>query len=132
MKPAPNESVVEWARQEFGEPTKFTPRAYYNSDGDIIEFLVSNEAYYARRIDGWVTVYHAESNDELVGGLIKSVRGHLLKKFPGLKIDFVGNKVRVECLLRAQAWQTGDELLQRTYKDLIERTGSISAEMQPV
>src|ERR1019366_2848141 len=45
---------------QLGPVLAFKPMACYNPAGDCIEFLVSNEPYYAKRMDGWVTVYYSE------------------------------------------------------------------------
>ena len=43
------------------------PKAFFNSDGDCIELLLSNDSYRARRLDSLVTVYESRDNGELVG-----------------------------------------------------------------
>ena len=74
------------------------PRAFYNSDGDCIELLLSTKAT-ARRLDSLVTVYENRDNGELVGALVKGVRGfigEIIKRFPGFKIEIVDGKVKLE------------------------------------
>ncbi len=112
-----HDSVIK----EFGPVEPFKPMAYYNPDGDCLEFLISNEPHFAKRIDGWVTVYYSEESGNMIGGFIKGVRHNLLRKFPGLRIDFQGNLAKVTCLLRAPAYQAGDRVKQKVYKDLIDR-----------
>ena len=52
----------------------FEPMAVYDQDGDCIEFLFSNESYYAQRFDSLVTVYYGRESGEIVGSLIKGVK----------------------------------------------------------
>lgn len=99
----------------------FSPIALYNADGDCIEFHLSNESYYAKRLDGWVTVYYGEDTGEVVGGVIKGVRESLLPRFPGLRIDIKGNRVAIACILRAPAYETGDAVKQKTYEAVIRK-----------
>lgn len=52
----------------------FKPMAVYDRDGDCIEFLFSNESYYAQRFDSLVTVFYGRESGEIVGSLIKGVK----------------------------------------------------------
>ena len=80
----------------------------------------------------YVYLYYSERTGDLVGGFIKGVRHNLLERFPGMRIYFEGDAVKVACLLQGPAFQAGDEMVQKTYKDLIERLGQdLSAELQP-
>lgn len=101
--------------------SQFRPMAYYNSDGDCIEVHLSDEAYYGKRLDGWVTAYFGEDSGEVVGCMLKGVRQSLLRRYPGLQIDIKGDKVNVALLLRAPAYEAGNELIQKTYKAIIEK-----------
>jgi len=111
----------------------FEPVACYNPDGDCLEFFLSNEPHYARRVDGWVSLYYSESSNELVGGFIKGVRHHLLRKMPGVRIDFVDDHAEVAVLLKAAAYESAiDEAAQRTYRIAIDALSgrSLSADLQ--
>ena len=124
---------VNGALATYGKVQSFKPCAYYEPEGDCFEFLFSNTHAYAKRLDRWVTVYYSKETDEIVGGLLKDIRG-LLRKFPGLDIDIVEGQVKIACVLRAPAWQQGDPIAKKTYGDVIRRaeeTG-ISAEYELV
>ena len=129
-----NERFVDSVIQELGEPPRFSTMAEYNEDGDCLEFLVSNEPYYAERLDGWVTVYRSEKTHHIVGGMIKSVMCHLLQKFPGLRLEIKGSPVKVTCLLRAASWQVGDDEIHRVYTTAIDEVEKhdLMAELQLV
>jgi hypothetical protein len=60
------------ARVEPARP--FETQVLYDPDGDCIEFLISNEGFFAERIDSLVTVYYGRESGEIVGSLIKGVR----------------------------------------------------------
>jgi hypothetical protein len=101
------------------------PRAYYDEDGDCIEFLFSNESYYAERYDPILTVYYGQESGEVVGSLIKCVRRFIhaiLKDYPGFVVDIEDGKVRLEHLLTAGMWQndSNDKPAIETYKQLRE------------
>ncbi len=110
----------------------FEPFAYYDPDGDCIEFFVSDEPFLAERVDEWVTVYHGEQSGEIIGSLLKGVAS-LLKQYPGLAIDIECGHVRLSHILRARAWSIGDELVRRSYKKVIEvaEERSITTDLQP-
>jgi len=114
-------SFVESVLAELGDIAAFEPMAEYNPDGDCIEFLVSNEPYYAKILDGWVTVYYGEKSGDVVGAQIKGVVHNLMRQFPGVRIDIEGAEVRLACLLRGPAYEAGDAEKQRTYKAVIEK-----------
>ncbi len=105
-----------------GVSSAFSPMAWYNPDGDCLEFHLSNESYYARRLDGWVTVYIGEDSGEIVGGVVKGVKGSLLRRFPGIRVFLEGNEVNIHLLLQAAALESADEQKQRTYRDILSKT----------
>lgn len=108
--------------EEFGEPVEaFQPHAYYDPDGDCMEFQVGNNPFHARRLDNWVTIYYDDETDEIVGGQIKNVQ-QLISIYPGIDIDFIGNAVKVSIILRASAWRVGDKTIKAAYKTVIELT----------
>jgi hypothetical protein len=61
--------VLEVAGQP---PPRFTPTAYYDPDGDCIEFLASPDNFYAERVDDLVTVYYSEETGAVIGSLTHS------------------------------------------------------------
>lgn len=99
----------------------FQPSATYDSDGDCIEFLIKPDPFFAERVDDLVTVYFSQESKEVVGSLIKGVRG-LLEKYPGLKIEIEDGRLRLVHLFRASFWNKQDpqQIETRTYRKLIE------------
>ena len=109
-------------------PKEFEPQAYYDPDGDCIEFFVSDDNFYAERIDELVTVYYSqETKGEIVGSLIKGISQvckKILEKYPGFMIEIKDGKINLEHLFQAQLWgkeHLGDEVLVLTYQKLIEK-----------
>ncbi len=49
------------------------PTAYYDPDGDCIEFLARPEPFYVERVDDLVTVYYSQETREVIGSLLKGV-----------------------------------------------------------
>jgi hypothetical protein len=126
----------EFAAQVFeaaGQPPReFRPTAYYDRDGDCIEFLASPENFYAEHIDDLVTVYHSEATGEIVGSLLKGVDRlckALLERLPGFKIEIEHGRVKLVHIFLAKLWayEVGpSELTTLTYRKLIDvadRTG---------
>jgi hypothetical protein len=87
-------------------PVRF-PRATYDPDGDCIEFLLSNESYYARRIDSLITVYRSQESNEIVGSLITGVRKFLtqvLQRAPGFKVEIRDGRILLQHIFTAWLW----------------------------
>jgi hypothetical protein len=116
------------------------PQAFFNSDGDCIELLLSNDSYRARRLDSLVTVYENRDTGELVGALVKGVRGfigEIVKRFPGFKIEIMDGKVKLEYLFAAGLWKddvSENRTLVKTYKMLREAVerAALEVELVPV
>ncbi len=112
------------------------PRAFFNSEGDCIELLLSNESYRARRLDSLVTVYENRENGELVGALVKGVRGfigEIVKRFPGFKIEIVDGKVKLEYLFAAGLWKddvSENRTIVKTYQKLREASERAALEVE--
>ena len=117
---------------EMGPLDPFKPMALYNADGDCIEVHLSNEPYYARRLDGWVTAYFSEQTDEVVGAVVKGVMS-LLDRFPFVRIFVEGSEANIAFLLAGPLSATSDEVVQRTYKAIMDRATElqIRAELMP-
>lgn len=64
------EAFVESAPDRDGP---FKPFVYHDRDNDLIEFFLSNENYYGKRVDGRLTLYLSQESDEIVGCLIEGV-----------------------------------------------------------
>jgi hypothetical protein len=116
------------------------PKAFFNADGDCIELLLSNDSYHARRLDSLVTVYENRENGELVGALVKGVRGfigEIVKRFPGFKIEIRDGKIKLEYLFAAGLWKddvSENLTLVKTYqklRDAAERA-ALEVELQAV
>lgn len=48
----------------------FSPVAYYDRDGDCIEFLASDDSFRAERVDDRLTVYYSRETGEVIGSLL--------------------------------------------------------------
>jgi len=73
----------------FGEPVEtFEPFAFYNPDGDCVEFFAKSEKYYGKRIDDYVTVYLSFETDEIIGSVIKNIRS-LYKELSAKKTSLI-------------------------------------------
>lgn len=126
----------EFAREvlEFssGEPN-LQPCAYYDPDGDCIEFLTSSHNFYAERIDDLVTVYYDETSNEIVGSLIKGVSAFVLKS-PNLAILVKEEgRVRLAHLFAAGLFgrnKKSSKLIVHTYEKLIEQAEVTQAEAE--
>ncbi len=90
----------------------FKPTATYDEDGDCIEFLASNDPFYAERIDDLVTVYYSEETNEIIGSLIKGVSKFvkdLDANLPGWVIEVIDGRVQLVHIFRAHVWQSKPE-----------------------
>jgi hypothetical protein len=133
-----NSEFAEAVLKIAGAAKAFRPAAYYDHDGDCIEFLAKPDPFYAERIDDLVTVYYSQANrGEIVGSLIKGVSKFLplvFAQYPGFKISIQDGRLRLEHLFLAQMWmRPGDQALTLTYQKLIrvaEETRA-EAEMDP-
>lgn len=111
--------------------------AYYDPDGDCIEFLARAEEFWAERIDDLVTVYYSEQRGEVIGSLIKGV-SRFIKEHPNLAIFVEAGRVRLSHLFLAgllcdQPNQQDLEVVtykkkQQVYKELFERAEETQAE----
>jgi hypothetical protein len=109
-----------------GPAETFRPTAYYDPDGDCIEFLARPDNFYAERIDDLVTVYHSQETHEIIGSLLKGVTPlckKLLERLPGFRIEIQHGKVKLVHIFLAQLWASEaspDELATLTYQKLID------------
>jgi hypothetical protein len=96
----------------------FETQIYYDSDGDCIEFLASNEPFYAERMDSLVTVYYSEETNEVIGSLIKRVKSFIrevIQKVPGFKIEVRDGHIRLEHIFTAKMWYFKDDENQEQF-----------------
>lgn len=87
--------------------SEFKPSAYYDPDGDCIEFLAKPDPFYEERVDELVTVYYSQKTGEVVGSLIKSVSRlakRLEERLPGFIITIEDGRIRLQHLFLAGMW----------------------------
>ncbi len=112
----------------------FSPTAYYDPDGDCIEFLARPDNFHAERVDDLVTVYHSEETGEIIGSLLKGVTPlcqKLLERLPGFKIEIEHGKVKLVHIFLAQLWAADPNgLATLTYQKLIDVAGPTGVEVE--
>jgi hypothetical protein len=124
--------VLELARPA----EKFSPTAYYDPDGDCIEFLARPDNFYAERIDDLVTVYHSQETGEIIGSLLKGVTSlceELLERLPGFTIEIQHGKVKLVHIFLAKLWASEvkpDDLATLTYRKLIDVARQTDVEVE--
>jgi len=115
----------------------FKPGAYYDPDGDCIEFLIEPHDFYAERIDDLITVYYSRETNEIIGSLIKGVSvfcKKLLNKYPGFIVEVQDGKVHLAHLFRAYLWseipphKEKNRVIIRTYQKLAFYAEKMSVE----
>jgi hypothetical protein len=112
---------------ELAKPTEqFRPTAYYDRDGDCIEFLARPDNFHAERVDKLVTVYISEQTGEIIGSLLKGVDqlcSSLSERLPGFKIEIQHGKVKLVHIFLAKLWASEvkmDDLATVIYQKLID------------
>jgi hypothetical protein len=127
-----NSFVDQVLSQVPSRPVPF-PQVTYDPDGDCIEFLLSNESYYAQRLDGLTTIYRSQETSEIVGSLLTGVRAFLarvLQRAPGFRVEIQDGRIRLEHLFTARLWSEvgppgGEEVyLYRLLRNKAEETGA--------
>ena len=118
---------------------EFKPSAYYDADGDCIEFLAKPDAFFEERLDDLVTVYYSQKTGEVIGSLIKGVSKlakRLAQKLPGFMITIEDGRIRLEHLILAGMWLQKSEpqaigvLTYKKLAEIAERTSvDVSAEL---
>ncbi len=137
MRALPNDEfareVMRIARTE--EP--FQPRFDYDPDGDCIEFVFQPDPFYAERLDDLVTVYYSQETGEVIGSLIKGVRGfckRVLETSPGFRIVFDDGRVKLEHIFLAQLLSRKDirpdDLASVTYPKLMRAAEESDAQAE--
>jgi hypothetical protein len=106
----------------------FSPFVFYNKAGDCIEFYVSQNDYYAERIDDYLTLFLDMNTDEIVGFMIKNIK-QILNKIDTSKLawSFIVNDDEVQLgVLFTAIFLSGtktndiDEVLVREYKKVVK------------
>lgn len=120
----------------FASTEPFTPTAYYDPDGDCIEFLAAADNFRAVRVDDLITVYHSEETNEIIGSLLKGVKSlcsRLLSRLPGFKIEIRGGRVKLVHIFQANLWvseASANGLEMITYQKLIEVAQQTGVEVE--
>lgn len=119
--------------------SEFKPTAYYDSDGDCIEFLAKPDPFREERVDDLVTVYYSQKTGEVIGSLVKGVSKlaqRLKQKLPGFIITIEDGRIRLEHLFLAGMWmqksepQAIDVLAYKKLAEIAERTSvDVSADL---
>lgn len=134
--PNPNDAFFDRLLAEAVPSAKFVPTAYYDADGDCVEFLARPDPFYAERVDDLVTVYYSQDTNEVVGSLIKGIGRFCqkaMKKIPGFKVEIHGGRVKLSHLFRAKLWtseESIDTLPTLTYQALIKVAEESDAETE--
>jgi hypothetical protein len=69
------ENVLDMLNCTFNDTNEpFQPIVYNNVEGDCIEFYVSTNDYYSKRVDDYLTLYLDIDSDDIVGFNIKNIR----------------------------------------------------------
>lgn len=75
--PLSNEEFARLAMDAYLEHEQlgieWKPCAFYNEDGDLIEWHSERVRYYGERVNEIITLYRAEDDDRIVGGCIKNI-----------------------------------------------------------
>lgn len=102
----------------------FEPKAFYHADGDFLEFITSPEPYFARRLDGMVTVYMSRDGQDIVGARIKGIKRVLAKCKKGCNILIRdGDGIPVHRIVVIALWENsgqGDGEMYRRICELAE------------
>lgn len=132
MSALSNEEYVKKVMEIGTSEVTNKPIAYFDRDGDCIEFLAKPKNFYAERIDDLVTVYYEEDSDEIIGSLIKGV-SVFIKKHPNFAIFVKAGRVRLAHLFIAgllSCEPAKDKITILTYKKLIDCAEETGAEAQ--
>ncbi len=126
--------VEELAKQAAAIP--FRPTATYDADADCLEFLASNESYYAEPVDALVTLYCSHETDAPVGLRLKKVKKFFhdfLQRSPGFKSEIEDHRIKVEHFFTAKIWASEDPKDGRviTYRMLrdIAKNNNVEADL---
>ena len=107
------------------------PMVHYDPDGDCIEFLASNDSFYAERIDSLVTVYYSRETGEIIGSLIKGVSRFfkdVVERAPGFRVEIRDGRIKLVHLFTARLWSSPADLkgthtiTYQKLRDVAERT----------
>ncbi len=126
MSAMSNAQFADAVHRMFRPDEAFSPRATYIPEGDCIEFVAAPDDYYAERVDALVTVYWSRDSGEIVGSLIKGVKGiceNLRARFPGFGIEIEAGSVKLRHLFQACLWsepRSQEDMAVVSYRKLIK------------
>lgn len=98
--------------EEAQQAPPFVPNAFFNQDGDFIEFVASDESYFAERVDSRLTVFYGQESSELVGAMIKGVScivRDFSKTLPNFRLEVIDGRMHLSALISATMWATSDD-----------------------
>ncbi len=130
MKAMSNDEFAKAVTQMAEPSAPFKPEATYIPEGDCLEFLTTADDYYAERVDSLLTVYYSRDTKEIIGSLIKGVRGHIAAHYPGFMIEVEAGPIKLSHLFQVQLWseqRDPNSLTVRTYRRLIEVAEEVNA-----
>ena len=128
-----NEEFAQHVLSQIPADRPFAPTAYYDPDGDCIEFVAAPDSYYAERIDTLLTVYRSQETHEIIGSLIKGVSKFLrafLQRAPGFKIEVQDGRFKLVHLFTAKLWtepidpKTLPGITYQKLRQVAEQTGA--------
>ena len=105
----------------------FQQTAYYDADGDCVEFLAENVAYHGKRLDQWVTVFLSDDDDRLVGCFIKNFAVLLRKYREQFSLVIQQEGVRLDYFFVALSAipETRHPQEETTYHSLVTRSNNV-------
>ncbi|MDR0328507.1 MAG: hypothetical protein LBI05_09455 [Planctomycetaceae bacterium] len=103
---------------------EFSPFALPNEDGDCVEFFVSPNDFYAKRIDDYLTLYIEEGTDEVAGFVVKNI-SRILERVATQQAaySFViqDGEVRLEALFTSMFLNDGWQITHvREYRTVVD------------
>lgn len=99
------------------QPSGFNPAPFYSPHGDSLTFLFQDRPYFAERIDDFLTVYRAQTSDELIGCQIKGVT-HACELLGDFGITMASDQVRLSLLFFALLQASDSERAEHFYFEL--------------
>jgi len=101
------DAVLEIATQAQCE---FSPFFFPNEEGDCVEFFVSPNDYYAKRIDDYLTLYLDEETEEVIGFVVKNIT-RILNRVATQQAAYAfviqDGEMRLEALFASMLWNDG-------------------------
>ena len=129
------QDFVQYMLSEIGEPVeRFEPFAFHNTDGDCIEFFISDRRYYGKRIDEFLTLYLDMETGDIVGSVIKNIQylcKILTENCTSISIIVQDHKVQLQHLFQRKAETLEKESVENTLvAGVYRRLAEIAAEKQ--